>query len=91
MSTQKLKNEQTTMLRDGIQNLRTLWGNTIPTSSSAWLLNMMLPSYHHITRIIDNSLLFDQCNNSVLYAINKVVALNKFAQVFYGIFSIDKN
>ena len=29
MSTQKLTNEQTTMLRDGIPNLQKLWGNTI--------------------------------------------------------------
>ena len=53
MPTQKLTIEQTTMLRDGIPSLRKWWGNTIPTSSSSWLLNMMLPSYH-ITRIIDD-------------------------------------
>ena len=70
MSTQKLTNEQTTMLRDGIPNLRKLWGDTIPTSSSSWLLNMMLPSHHHITRIIDDSLLVEKCNNSVLCRIN---------------------
>ena len=45
--------EQTTMLRDGIPSLRKWWGNTMPTSSSSWLLNVMLPSHHHITRIID--------------------------------------
>ena len=54
MSTQKLTNEQTTMLWDGIASSRKWWGNTIPTSSSSRLLNMMLPSHHHITRIIDD-------------------------------------
>ena len=67
--------------------------NTIPTSSSSWLLNVMLLSHHHITRIIDDSLRLDKCNNSVLCTINNVVAFKKqcFAQVFYGIFSISNN
>ena len=92
MSTQKLTNEQTTMLREEVSNLRKLWGNTIPTSPSSWLCNMMLPSYHHITKIIDDSLLFDKCNNSVFCTINDIFAFKKcFAQVFYGIFSISNN
>ena len=67
-------------------------GNTIPTSSSSWLLNMMLPSHHHLTRIFDDSLPFDKCNNSVLFIINKVVAFNKnIAKVFYDIFSNSNN
>ena len=52
-------------------------GNTIPTSSTPWLFNMMLPSYHHVTRIIVDSLLFDQCNNYILCTINKIIAFNK--------------
>ena len=45
---------------------------------------------HHITRIIDDLLLFDKCNNSVLCTINNVVAFNKncFVHVVYVIFSI---
>ena len=54
MSTQKLTNEQIIMLRDGITSLRKWWEHTIPTSSSSWLLNMMLPSHHDLTRITDD-------------------------------------
>ena len=51
-------------------------GNAIPTSSGSWLVNMMLPSHHCITRLIDDSLLYDKCN-SVLGTINVVVFRNK--------------
>ena len=65
MSTHNLTNEQTAMLRDGIQSLQKWWGNAIPKSSSSWLLNMMLPSHHHITRIIDDIHYF--LINAILY------------------------
>ena len=41
----KLTNEQATMLMDGIPSLRKWWENTTQTSSSSWMLNMILLSF----------------------------------------------
>ena len=42
-------------------------GNSIPTSSSSLLLNMMLPSHYHLTRIIDDFHYF--LINAIMYSV----------------------